>query len=64
MPNFASSNALVLTVEGIIDVPQEDSNDDASAVSGSRVLERAGLPPRGHPRCAEPGDRRRPIMPA
>jgi hypothetical protein len=32
MPNFASSNALVLTVEGIIDVPQEDSNDDASAV--------------------------------
>jgi hypothetical protein len=41
MPNLASSNARVSTVEGIIEVPQEDTPDDASAMSGFRVWKRA-----------------------
>jgi hypothetical protein len=38
MPNFASSNARVSTVEGIIDVPWEATSAAREAMPGFRVL--------------------------
>jgi hypothetical protein len=54
MPNLASSNVRVPTVERIIEVPRDDTDNDASAMSGYRVLESRYAERGGHHRSADP----------